>query len=472
MKPFSPVSLVVWIGGLGSALLVGLAVTLGLWVLQHGPWTGLWGIVYVDAFGALMLTLITFVGLIAMFYSATYMRHEVEKGQLTDSHVLTYFGWSYLFGATMVAAVVVENLGFLWVAIEASTLVSAFLVGFYNRRNSLEAAWKYVILCSVGIAFALLGLVLLYTAGVQAGLDPAQALNWTHLMAAAPKLNPAYVRMAFALALVGFGTKAGLAPMHSWVPDAYSQAPLPTAVLSGVLLNTALYAILRFHAVAVRTLGPGFSSHLLLAFGLISLGLAALFILVQKDFRRLLGYSSVEHMGLICIGVGLGGPVGLTGAVLHMVGSTLAKSLLFFTAGNVGHRYHTFRMERIRGAVRALPVSGPLLIVGTLALTGMPPTSVFLSEFSIVAAGFKSGQVWAVVLLLLGIALAFAGMLLHLREMALGEVPHGIETGERASWASVPLWLPLALVVLLGVWIPPALSEAIRQIAGVLGGGL
>jgi len=467
-----PLNLVVWIGAIWSGLLNILAVTLSLWVLQHGPWTGLWGILYVDAFGALMFSLITCIGLIATLYSATYMRYEVEKGQLTEADVLPYFGWSHLFILTMIAAVVVQNLGFLWVSIEASTLVSAFLVGFYNRRTSLEAAWKYVILCSVGIAFAMLGLVLLYTAGVQAGLDPAEALNWTSLMAAAPKLNPAYVRMAFALALVGFGTKAGLAPMHSWVPDAYSQAPLPTAVLSGVLLNTAMYAILRFHAVAVGTLGQGFSSHLLLAFGLISLLLAALFILVQKDFRRLLGYSSVEHMGLVCIGVGLGGPVGLAGAVLHMVGHTLAKSLLFFSAGIVGHRYHTFRIERIRGVLRSMPVSGPLLVIGTLALTGMPPTAVFLSEFSIVAAGFGTGQVWASVLTLLGIAVAFAGMLLHLREMALGEVPHGIHTGERTGWASVALWLPLALVVLFGIWMPPALSEAIRQVAGVLGGGL
>lgn len=461
-----------WIGGLWSALLLAASLLLGWNVYLNGPVHGVYGIVYVDLLGALLFVLIAFVGLAAALYSCSYMRQEVEKGQLSERQVLTYYALFHVWVLIMVAAVIVENLGFLWIAIEATTLVSAVLVGLYERKTSLEAAWKYVILCGAGIAFALLGLTLLYSTAVRAGLDPATALNWTDLAASAKKLDPAAVRMAFALVLLGFGTKAGLAPMHSWIPDAYSQAPTPVAMLSTVLTNTALYGVLRFHVVAQASLSPTFSSNVLLVFGLISLGMAVLFILVQRDFKRLLAYSSVEHMGLICVGVGLGGPVGLFGAVLHMVGHTMGKCLLFMTAGNAAHRYHTARIERIQGALRALPVTGPLMIVGAMAITGMPPTSLFLSEFSIVAAGFDTGKLWVSVLVLLGIALAFAGMVLHLREMALGDVPHGIQTGERFTWSSVPMLLPLVAVVLLGIWIPGPFAAIMRQVAGLLGGGV
>ncbi len=462
-----------WAGGVWSAVFLGLVGILVRAVAGRGAWTALGGLLFVDSFGALMLALIAFVGLAATLYSAAYMRHELATGHVTARQVLYYHLWFHLFQLSMVAAVVVDNLGFLWVAIEATTLVSAILVGFYNRRTSLEAAWKYVILCGAGIAFALLGLILLYHAGVQAGLSPAAALDWTRLLDAAPRLNPALVRLAFALALVGFGTKAGLAPMHSWLPDAHSQAPSPvSAVLSGVLLNTALYAVLRLYMVARRALGPGFPNGVLLTFGLMSLLVAGLFILVQRDFKRLLAYSSVEHMGLICIGIGLGGPVGLFGAVLHMVGHSLTKSLLFFTAGNLGHRYHTYRMDRIRGALHTLPVTGPMLVAGTLVITGMPPGGLFLSEFSIVAAGFATGRAWAGVLVLAGIALAFAGMMLHLKEMALGLAPAGLPTGERYTWATAPLLLALVPALLIGLWLPPGLTGLIRQVAGLLGGGM
>ncbi|HEY3369082.1 MAG TPA: hydrogenase 4 subunit F [Symbiobacteriaceae bacterium] len=464
--------LATWIGGLWSALLLVVSLVLGRSVYLNGPWHGFYGMVYVDLLAVLMLGLISFVALTAALYSAGYIRHEVEKGQLTEWQVLGYYVLFHLFVLIMIAAVVVENLGFLWITIEATTLVSAVLVGFYNRKTSLEAAWKYVILCGAGIAFALLGLILLYSAAVRAGMDPATALNWTDLAASAKKLDPAAVRMAFALVLLGFGTKAGLAPMHSWMPDAYSQAPTPVAILSGALTNTALYAVLRFHVISVRVLGPAFSGNILLVFGLISLGMSVLFILVQKDFKRLLAYSSVEHMGLICVGIGLGGPVGLFGAVLHMVGHTMGKALLFMTAGNIGHRYHTYRMERVQGALRALPFTGPLMVIGAMAITGMPPTALFLSEFSIVAAGFNTGRIWVSAVVLLGIALAFAGMALHLREMILGDVPHGIHTGERFSWGSVPLLLPLIAVVILGIWIPAPFAAVLRQVAGLLGGGV
>ncbi|HYF94797.1 MAG TPA: hydrogenase 4 subunit F [Symbiobacteriaceae bacterium] len=468
-----PGQAVTWAGGVWSGLVLVLSLLAARAVFTAGPVRSLFGIVYVDSLGALMLVLIALVGLMATLYAGSYLRHEQKRGQVTALQHLHFFGWFHLFQITMIAAVVVENIGFIWVAVEATTLVSAVLVGFYNRRESLEAAWKYVILCSVGIAFAMLGVILLYTSGVHAGLDHREALNWTSLMAIAPNLNPAVVRMAFALALVGFGTKAGLAPMHTWLPDAHSQAPSPvSALLSGVLLNIALYAALRVELITRQASGAGFTGNLLLTFGLVSLGIAALFILVQRDLKRLLAYSSVEHMGLVCVAIGLGGPVGLSAAVLHMVCHSLVKPVLFFAAGNLGHRYHSYHMERIRGACRAMPLTGGLLIAGALAITGMPPTSLFLSEFGIVAAGFAAGRAWASVVVLLALAVAFAGLLLHVKEMALGEAPHGIQIGEGLDWRALPLLVPLALAVLLGIWMPPAVADALRQVAAMLGGGL
>lgn len=457
-----------WSGALFAAAL-GVAAT----VARTGPLAALGGIIRVDALGALMLVLITMVGFAATLYSGSYLGRDIAHSHLTPPQAIHFQAWFQPFLVTMVLAALVDNLGFLWVAIEATTLVSAVLVGFYNRRTSLEAAWKYIIICSVGIAVALLGLILIYSAAVRAGIAPAEALSWSALVAQAGRLDPATVRLAYALIVVGFGTKAGLAPMHTWLPDAHSQAPSPvSAVLSGVLLNTALYGILRFHAIAVGAAGPLFPRNLLLVFGMLSLGTAAIFILVQRDLKRLLAYSSVEHMGLVCIGAGLGAPVALFGAVLHMLGHSLVKPLLFFTAGNLGQRYHTYRIRRIRGAARALPVTGALLVAGMLLITGAPPSPLFLSEFSIIAGALQSGAVWVAVLTMLGIALAFAGILLHLREMAFGEPPAHVRVGEPASPGLLPLVVPLATAIILGFWLPPILKTLLGQAAGLLMGGL
>ncbi len=466
-----PASLAEWLGCLGAGALLAAALAVAGLVLAGGPLR--FGLLYVDAFGALLLAVTTFLGLTATLYSVGYIRYEVASGQITARQGSVYYLWFFLFLLTMVAALVVENVGFLWVALEATTLVSAVLVGFHDRKTAVEAAWKYVILCSAGIAFALLGIILLYFAAVRAGLEPETALEWSHLMAAASRLDPAVLRLAYVMVLVGFGTKAGLAPMHTWRPDAYSQAPSPvSAVLSGALLNVALYAVLRFHAIAVLGLGGAFPGRLLLAFGLISLAVGTPLMLAQRDFKRLLAYSSVEHVGVIAVGIGIGGPLALYGALLHMVGHSLTKTLLFLTAGNLEQRYHSYRMERIHGVVRTLPFTGPLLVLGVLAVTGLPPFNLFLSEFTILAAGFQSGHYWAMAGMLVAIALAFAAMLLHLREMALGEAPAALPRGEGSAWSTLPLLLPLAFVLLLGLWVPPVLSDALNQIVGLLGGAL
>lgn len=458
--------------GAWTLALFAAAVVVARQVSATGTVRALNGLIHIDAFSALLLVLITLVGAGATVYSGAYLSRDAVRRRLPTAETVRFQAWFQPFLLTMVVAVLFDNLGYLWIAIEATTLVSAVLVGFYGRRTSLEAAWKYIILCSVGIAIAMLGLIMLYAAGIRAGLAPAQALSWTSLAGAASRLDPASVRMAFALILVGFGTKAGLAPMHTWLPDAYSQAPAPVAVLSGMLLNTAFYAIGRFHTIAVGALGPAFPRGLLLAFGLLSLGLAALFILVQRDFKRLLAYSSVEHMGLVCIGVGIGTPVALFGAALHLVAHGLIKPVLFFAAGNLGQRYHSHRIGRVTGALRAMPITGPVFVAGTLAITGAPPAALFLSEFCIIAGALQSGRPFVAAATLAGIAVAFAGMLLHLRTLALGDAPPGVTRGERFEPAHLPLLILLAIAVVLGIWRPQAIQTLLTQVATLLGGGL
>ena len=314
---------------------------------------------------------------LVLVYSVGYLRH-IPEGRFSSPR--WFYGLVFLFLFTMVSVYLSANLGMLWIFVEATTLASALLVGFYNTEGAVEAGWKYLIVCTVGIAFALFGTITLYLAAVRSGLDPAGALDWATLMNAAPRLNGArdLVKLAFVFVAVGYGTKIGFVPMHSWLPDAHAEAPSPiSALLSGVLLNCAMYALLRFDAITGRAIGAGFSHTLLLIFGGISIVVAGLLMIVQRDLKRLLAYSSIEHMGIVAIGVGLGGALGLYGALLHAFNHSLAKTLLFFTAGNVREHFSTLRMERIRGMARSLPWTSSGLIVGSLAIVGMPPFGLF-----------------------------------------------------------------------------------------------
>lgn len=440
-------------------------------VFTAGPLASAGGFFYVDALGALLIAVISVVGAAAVAYSAAHMAREVEEGAMPPARLRFYYPLLQVFLASMFLVAVVNSLGVLWVAVEATTLASALLVGFYNTKTAMEAAWKYTILCSVGIALALLGTIFLYVAGMHRLGEGAAALDWTSLMAAARHLDPRTVKLAFILALVGYGTKAGLAPMHTWLPDAHSQAPSPiSALLSGVLLNAALYGILRFHAIASGALGPAFSSRLLLIFGLLSVAVAVPFILLQKDFKRLLAYSSVEHIGLIAAAVGLGSPLAAFGAAMHLFNHAVTKSLLFMLAGNLVQKYHTREIHAVHGALRTLPVSGPLLLAGGFAITGLPPFGIFTSELTIVTAGFGAGHPWAAGLALLLLALVFAGIAYHLIHMAFGSPPAQVGREEAAPGALVALALPAVLTLLLGLYVPPALAGVFQQVARVLVG--
>lgn len=454
----------------GAFLMLSAGLATAFQVLTGSPIAGGNGFIYVDALGAFNISLIVLVGFTASLYSVGYMRHEVSEEAITARQFRLYYLWFHLFLFTMLAVSVVNNLGLLWVGIELTTLVSALLVAFYKKGTALEAAWKYLIIGSVGIAFALLGIIFIYLSGIHLlGEDP-RALNWSVLSQAAGHLNPQWILLAFILVLVGFGTKAGLAPMHFWLPDAHSQAPSPvSAVLSGVLLNTALYGIFRVFAIANATLG-GKAASFLVFFGLLSIAITVPFILVQHDLKRMLAYSSVEHMGIITLGVGIGGTLGYYGAFLHMFNHSMAKSLLFFSAGNINQKYHSKRMDRISGVLQAMPATGGMFLIAAFAITGAPPFNIFISEFTIMTAGFTGGHIWATVLFVLSVVLIFAGMIYYVVKMAFGEAPAKLERKEIDRWSTAALLIPLAMVIAFGLYVPPFLSDAIHQVSEVLQG--
>lgn len=440
-------------------------------VIYGGPITAWSQWIYIDAFSAYMVFLIAFVGFTASLYSVGYMSHEQKGGRFTERQYHRYYLYFHLFLFTMIFTVVVNHLGLLWVGIELSTLISALLVAFYQKGTALEAGWKYLIMGSVGIAFALLGIIFLYLSGGEK-LALETGLNWTYLMQVADRLDPRWMEMAFLLILVGFGTKAGLAPMHFWLPDAHSEAPSPiSAVLSGVLLNTALYGIFRVYFVANQTLAGG-ASHYLLLFGLLSIAVAVPFILIQHDLKRMLAYSSIEHMGIIALGMGIGGAVGTFGALLHMFNHSMAKSLLFFASGNIMQKYHSKRIDRIGGMIRSQPVTASLFFMGILAVIGLPPFSLFISEWMIMLEGFRKGYLWQTAVFLVLIGIIFVGLIYYSLKIVFGEKPAKVVSGETSLWSTVPLFLPLALLLLFGLYVPGVIRDLLQVMIRDFAGGM
>jgi hydrogenase-4 component F len=462
----------------GAALTLALGAAVVVEVARDGWLRAARGLFYVDALSAVMIAAIVVVGSAAALVSVGYMRNDLAARHVPEGR--RGLGWYYLglhvFVATMLATVTVDNLGLLWVGVEATTLASALLVGFYRTKAAIEAAWKYVILCTVGITFALFGVLLTYNASVRSG--GGRGLDWSELSLRAGQLDGDMMRLAFVFVLIGFGTKAGFAPLHTWLADAHSQAPSPVSgVLSGVLLSCALYAILRFHALTTAATGGDFSGNLLLAFGVLSVAVAAPFVLVQRDLKRLLAYSSVEHIGLMAVAFGIGGALGVYAGVLHLVNHAATKSLLFFAAGDVVQRFGTRRISAIRGALRVAPLTGWLLLLGVFAITGGPPSGVFVSELAIAGAGFGGGRwrVAAVVAVVLLLGVIFAGMLAQTLRLAYGP-PHVTResnaTAGRDWWSNAPqlaALAPLAAIVLLfGVYLPDPVSELFDDVAAIV----
>lgn len=460
------------VNGLGGLLIALVSFFIVLRVFSIGPINGLGHFLYVDALAAFIICIIALVGLTAGLYSISYTSHEVKHGEVSEKRLNWYFLWFYVFIFTMLGVVMAGNLGIMWVAIEGTTLASALLVGFYDKKSSLEAAWKYIIICTVGIIFALFGTILLHYAAVAVTGEGSRSLDWQTLTQIANQLNPKLVKLAFVFVLVGYGTKVGLAPMHTWLPDAHSQAPTPvSAMLSGVLLNCALYGILRFHIIATKALGPAFSANLLLIFGIFSIAVALPFIVAQHDIKRLLAYSSIEHMGIITAAIGFGNQLALYGAFLHMLNHALTKSFLFFGVGNVTQQYRTKKIGKIKGVLQVMPVSGTALLLGAIAIAGAPPFNIFLSEFTILSAGFSQGKYLATGIMLILITLIFAGVVYAVSKMTLGMPPGRIERGEPDKWSLTLLFVPALPILIFGFYIPPFIDQILRQVIAIMAGG-
>jgi hydrogenase-4 component F len=449
---------------LGIALTLVFSLLVVNDVMLHGPVSALNGWLHVDALGAVFLALVGVVGLLTGVYSIGYMNHELHEGEIDSPMLAVYFGLFNLFMFTMLLAVTANNIIMMWVAVEATTLGSAFLVGFYGQRSSLEAAWKYIIICSVGVGFGLFGSVLVYSNAASVMGSHGGAAFWTVLLGHAHSLDPTLMRLAFVFVLIGFGTKAGFFPMHAWLPDAHSEAPSPvSALLSAVLLNCALLVILRFYIIVSHCIGPTFPQTLLMVFGVMSVGVAALFIISQRHIKRLLAYSSVENMGLIALGLGLGGPLGVLAALLHTVNHSLAKALLFCGSGNILLKYGTVDMGAVKGLLRAAPVTAILFGAGALALGGIPPFNVFVSEFLIVTAGIRAGYGWLMLVGLLLLTIVLAGLVRMVAGVLFGPEPEEVPRGELGVLTLLPMGVLLLLMLVMGVSVPRPVVQLLQN---------
>ena len=417
------------------------------------------------------------VSLGTSLYAGHYFRRDLQDGAVTPGRIKEFFVLTPLFTTGMFLVVLANNLGVMWFALEATALSSVLLVALYNRSTSLEAAWKYVILGSLGLALALFGTVFTYAAAIdrRAAAVPGGAppsFNWSHLMSVAGQLDPRMIQIAFIFVLVGYGTKAGLAPMHTWLPDAHSEAPSPTsAMLSGVSLKVALYALLRFHILTTACLGSSFSRTMLLVFGLGSMCLAAPFILVQTNLKRLLAYSSLEHVGLICVGIGLNSSLTIFGALLHMGYHALTKPVLFFAAGNIHHACHTLHIRLIGpGLAHMLPLTVVCMGLAGAAAIGLPPFGLFFSEMTVLNGGFASGHTVVSIVVLVALLASFCGILCQLARVMLGE-PRVVRTSGAGRWDGVPaMGLMLGTLAVFSVWLPLPLVRVMHQAADIIGG--
>jgi len=452
-----------------------IALATSLWIArtvsEQSTLTSPKGLFFVDALSAFVIIIVAGSFLATALYSPEYLGRQVQLGTVSQKQLRLYYSLLNVFLFTMLFVLVSNNLGFLWIGTESTTLATAFLVAFYEKESSLEAAWKYVIICSVGIALALFGVILTYFASSSVVGSSANALHWTVLMSVAKKLDPSVVRIAFIFVLVGFGTKAGLAPMHTWKPDAYGEAPAPVSgLMAAGLVNVALYSILRFYILVHKALGDAYASDLLLALSLFSMVLAVPFMLVQKDFKRLLSYSSVEHVGIITFAIGLATPLAYVGALLHMLNNSIAKLLLFFSTGSMRGVYNTKIIRRVSGAMHVMPVTATVFILAVFAVTGWPPFGLFVSELTILSAGFGSGNIWMSVFFIGVITTIFLGFFYYASGMVWGEPYRKQEPAESDTMTQLLLVALLLLLLILGVAMPSGISDFIQKAAKVIEG--
>ncbi len=461
-------------------ILAAMCTAVGLWALVAGtvsgraflggPFQAADGAVYVDALSAYHLGVMIVVFVAASLFAIGYFNRELDAGHISPRGLRQFAGLWCGSLAAMTLSLISNNLGIMWVGIEATTLLTAFLICIPRKRASLEAMWKYLMICSIGVAFAFLGtlIIAMSSSGIHMGLS--KALLWTELLNSASILNPKLLKLGFLCLLVGYGTKAGLAPMHSWLPDAHSQAPAPvSAMFSGFMLNAALYCILRYVPIVEKATGRvGWSLELLALFGIISILVAAAFIVFQRDAKRLLAYSSVEHIGIITLAFGLGG-IGTFAALFHTLNHSICKSLAFFATGRLGQTYGSYDMTKMSGSVAGAPVWGRGLFGSLLTLIGVAPFAIFMSEFQVLKAAMDKHWTLGVLLFLGGSGVVFVGALRHAIAMAWGK-PSPVAAQEQAGVIEKALaFVPLLILLGLGLWIPGPLLHLLKQAASILG---
>jgi hydrogenase-4 component F len=447
-----------------NVLATWLTFLAALSLLFGRPETGRY--LFVDDLNNVFIVLTTFIGFTTSVFSASYIGHELETGRLTPTNLRFYHAMYQTLMFAMNLALVANNIGLMWVAIELATLTTVLMVGIYRTHEALEAAWKYFILGSVGIALALFGTILVYMAARPVTGEGLDAMIWTVLIARAGGFDAELLNVAFVFLLLGYGTKVGLAPLHAWLPDAHAEGPTPiSAVLSGLLLNVALYALLRFKlllAANPNALAPG---PLMVILGLVSLIFAAFMLYRRRDIKRMFAYSSIEHMGIITFAFGIGGPLANFAGLLHMTMHSLTKSAIFFAVGHIAQVKGTQKIADMGGLTETHPAIGWGLVLGVVAIAGMPPLGIFMSEFLIVSSTFAR-EPWLALPLVFGLLVGFGALILRVNQVAFGE-PRGASTPAEASY--VPMYAHLALVFMAGIYLPPPLVAWFRNVAKVLG---
>ena len=467
-----PNRVVGWVTVAAAAVIVVAGVAAATMTVDGGQLTA-GTVLRVDALSAVMLIVIGSVGVVATWASVGFVAAERATGDVPGRDVRRYATLVPAFLAAMVLAVLANNLGVLWAAIEATTIVTAFLVGHRRSRGSVEATWKYVIICSVGIALAYLGTILVYYAARQTGIPADAALDWSRLAAHAAELDPRVMRMAFALLVLGYGAKAGMIPLHSWLADAHSQAPAPvSALMSGVLLPVAVYALIRYRVIAVASLDGDFTRNLLLVVALVSIAVATSLIIAQQDYKRLLAYSSVEHMGLVVVGLAIGTPLAIAASLLHIMGHGLGKAVLFCGVGQVLISERTTRIAGVTGLLTRRPVLAASFGVGILALLGLPPFSLFVSEVGLARAAADSGLGWVIAVALTFLVIIFVAMTVQVGPMILGSAPDApgpAGAGTAISGSTAPLVVGLLVLAALGTVSWPL--DRLLHAASLIGSG-
>ena len=453
-----------WVAARLNVLATLLTLIAAISLLFDRPSPG--GYLFVDDLNNAFIVLTTFVAFTTSMFSASYIAHELEIGRLTPNHLRFYHAMYQTLMFAMNLGLVANNIGLMWVAVELATLTTVLMVGIYRTHEALEAAWKYFILGSVGIAFALFGTILVYMAARPVIGEGADAMVWTTLIKNAGSFSPELLNVAFVFLLLGYGTKVGLAPLHAWLPDAHAEGPTPiSAVLSGLLLNVALYALLRFKMLLAVNPGALASGPLMVTMGLVSVVFAAFMLYRRRDIKRMFAYSSIEHMGIIVFAFGMGGPIANFAGLLHMTMHSLTKSAIFFGVGHIAQAKGTQKIADMGGLTETNPVLGWGLVLGVVAIAGLPPLGIFMSEFLVVTSTFARQPLLGM-LLVAGLLIGFGALFLRLNSIAFGE-PRGASAKSRASY--VPMFAHLALVFVAGVYLPPQLVTWFQNVAKLLG---